>query len=282
MSQNRNSARAAIFVLAAAVSMAGPTATAASCGLFASPDALPSGDPWLHDVNQKVAGFVAPMQVDIDGAPNAYHPCGANYPDKVCGENFGLDHICSGVTVRDADGKIVPRWVRPPGAAKPNSRLCLEAFRAAEAAGFPACGRGQPCVTQWPAIALEKGKPLKWSKGPYQGYYVSLTKLTRPDSAVPGGERAIDARRIPYVVVPGNTVLTGSWGFGSTNKADLALVIAPDRKGTARAAFAVVGDTGPHNALGEGSVELLRELTNPSSRELTYSKVTRRAFEKPG
>lgn len=66
------------------------------------------------------------------------------------------------------------------------------------------------------------------------------------------GRTALDANRIPYFVLP----LPTSWpiGFG-IHLGDYAAVLFEGKL-----AFAVFGDFGPHSKIGEGSVELLRQL----------------------
>jgi glycosyl hydrolase group 75 (putative chitosanase) len=67
-----------------------------------------------------------------------------------------------------------------------------------------------------------------------------------------GNGSSLDANKVPYFVLP----LPKSWaGQFRINLGDYAAVIC---KG--QVAFAVFGDQGPHNKLGEGSIQLLRAL----------------------
>ena len=268
---------AAMLVAASALSPAAQT-----CKLSAAPGALPENTTLFTNAQQTVAVYRAIVRRDDDGAPNAYHPCGANYSDPVCKAGFGLDHICSGVTVHDANNKYVPPREKNPKTGKPTSKRCLDTFRAAEATEFPMCGAGKACVTGWPGITLIPRDPsaagfmpqipMVQKDGPYQGYYVSQTTLQRPDKTKPGGISYIDARKIPFIVVPGSSVLTGHWGFGSSTRPDIALVLATRSDGATRGVFAVVADTGPVAQIGEGSPALLGRLRGVSAEELNSER----------
>jgi hypothetical protein len=256
------------FLAASMIPATGSAYASGTCSLRRSAD-LPEGGVLLSNRSGSAGLFVAQLRRDDDGAPNAYHPCGASYADTVCvNGQYGLDHICNGVSVRDATGAYVPPSEQLPGEDHYSSRRCLETFRAAQAADYPECGRQLACVTSWPGVVLgernaqpgfQRRVPLMRAGGPYAGYYISQTTLGRADESTPGGEAFLDARRIPYIVVPGQSALTGApWNFGSTSRPDLALVIAKRSDGTLRAVFAVVGETGPTDETGEVSAAVLQ------------------------
>lgn len=267
----------------------------AACKLTREAAALPGNVDLFRDASRSVAVYAAEVRRDDDGAPNAYHPCGANFADDGCpGGNFGLDHICSGVVVLDAKGKRVPPSEKNPVTKKNSSARCLQAFRDVQAAGYPECGQKKACIKSWPGIVRAERKPpvqglqkqipiLRPAGSPFEGYYVSKTTLGRPDPAAPGGTAFIDARKIPYIVVPGSSVLTsGSWDFGSSTRADLALVIQQEDDGPLRAVFAVVADTGPADKTGEGSVALLGRLRGKPKAELDAERPRARALPGEG
>ena len=264
--------------------------TWAACKLTKGPIALPEGIDLLQNADGTVAVYSAQVRRDVDGALNAYHPCGANFPDNVCtGGNFGLDHICSGVGVRDAAGNKVPPSELDPITKKPTSARCLRTFREAAAAGFPECGQKRACVERWPGIVratrdpavvgLQKQIPILRPPGAaFAGYYVSQTTLGRADPAAPGGTSYLDARKVPYIVVPGSSVLTHKWSFGSATSPDLALIVQREQDGPTRGVFAVIGDTGPKAETGEGSVALLGRLRGLPKDQLDLDRPTARAL----
>jgi len=77
-----------------------------------------------------------------------------------------------------------------------------------------------------------------WQSGTSLQYTVSKTSL--------------DANRVPYFVLPLPTAWPTTFGI---HLGDYAAILFDGRL-----AFAVFGDFGPHNKIGEGSVELLRRL----------------------
>jgi hypothetical protein len=257
-----------------------------ACELQRATQSLPEGIALWRNAPNTVALYATQVRRDDDGAPNAYHPCGANFADGVCTAGaFGLDHICSGVTVRDANNQRVPPSDLVRGTNKTTSARCLQTYRDARNAGWPLCGRGKACVQGWPGIVLVDRKPqvqglakdipaLRPEGHAFAGYYISQTALSHPDTGAPDGQSSyIDARRVPYIVVPGASVLTGDdWRFGSRSRADLAMVIEAQPQGPARAVFAVIADTGPADETGEGSLALLGRLQNHSVSDLDAAR----------
>ncbi|MGA2045968.1 MAG: hypothetical protein ABSG83_21705 [Roseiarcus sp.] len=275
-------AKSVIALLAAAVLGASAGDARSACALRRAAQSLPEGVALWTDEANRVALYVAQVRRDDDGAANAYHPCGGNFADAVCADGvFGLDHICSGAQVRDAANQPVPPSEPVPGADRRSSARCLRTYREARDAGFPVCGAGKACVGGWPGIVLAARTPqvpglaeripaLRPAGDPFAGYFISQTKLSRPDPKAPDGRSAyVDSRTAPYIVVPGASVLTGAdFGFGSSSRADLALVIERQPQGPARAVFAVIADTGPRGQIGEGSLALLGRLQGHAPSEL--------------
>ena len=93
------------------------------------------------------------------------------------------------------------------------------------------------------------GAPIRQvdDQGRPTDYYLTTTALRRPGAAGQSKVQAdyVDAAKVPYVVLPGgmNLPVSTPWAVG-----DLAVVVW---KG--RSVYAVVGDTGPRNKIGEAS-----------------------------
>ena len=111
----------------------------------------------------------------------------------------------------------------------------------------------------WSGLATDSyGKPfVQSSAGKYPGFYISKTELTDPeigDSAEPG--RYVDARHVPYVVLPG-----GKRAVEALNKAGMHLgdLVVVYNVRTQKTAGAVWADTDADD-LGIGSINLARRL----------------------
>ncbi|HMF91890.1 MAG TPA: glycoside hydrolase family 75 protein [Candidatus Angelobacter sp.] len=107
-------------------------------------------------------------------------------------------------------------------------------------------------------LADAHGNPVLQKRGAYRGYYVSTTSLedaSTSNDADP--KKYVDARRIPYIVLPGE--LAESFGI---RLGDFA-VVSNQRNG--RIAYAIYADVGPAGKLGEGSIALAKALGLPSN-----------------
>jgi hypothetical protein len=103
------------------------------------------------------------------------------------------------------------------------------------------------------SVALHPdGTPVIQRSGRFKGFYVSTTSLRNAAGSpkVPG--TYVDARKIPYIVLPPEFMKQ----FGVT-LGDLA-VVTNQRNG--KTSFAIFADVGPHGKIGEGSVALARAL----------------------
>ena len=107
---------------------------------------------------------------------------------------------------------------------------------------------GQP--GNWYGVVTDgNGDPVVQGPGdPCPGRYVSPTSLQDHSKARTDPLRYVDSTKIRYVSIPGNAVRDYGLAVG-----DAALVT--DRR-TGQWASAIVGDTGPRNKWGEGSVAL--------------------------
>ena len=139
----------------------------------------------------------------------------------------------SGLAI-DADGA--------PNAYHPNDKPGIDAL---EHAGSPG---------NWWALALDEGRPVVQSQGEYSGFYVSMTWLSREDDLYSqfDPEYWLDARKVRYIAIP-ETVFKA----GSAEKGDLAYVF---NLANGKSSYAIVGDWGTENTLGEGSIALAEAL----------------------
>jgi hypothetical protein len=103
------------------------------------------------------------------------------------------------------------------------------------------------------SVALHPdGKPVIQRSGHFKGFYVSTTSLHNAAGSPTNPGTYVDAREIPYIVLPPEFMKQFGVALG-----DLALV-TNQRNG--KTSFAIFADVGPHGKIGEGSVALARAL----------------------
>lgn len=102
----------------------------------------------------------------------------------------------------------------------------------------------------WAGLAKNAdGEPfIQGPDDPFPGYYVSETALADRSKAVNDPTRYVDASRIPFVVLPG-----GMARELGARPGDFAVVFN-ERNG--RSSYAIFGDVGPFDRIGEGSMAL--------------------------
>jgi hypothetical protein len=196
------------------------------------------------------------FEVDIDGAPNAYHVTGSNRPPA-----GGLEHICSGADLYDVrDGQLVNRY--PNFAVPGSSEHCRVDYLALKEAGFPPCSTGK-CIRFYGVVSSNRacgfpphvndqgcGVPVQQRSEQDQplDFYVSATSWHRSGAAPTDQSAYLDARYVPYLVYDRSRL--EKLGI---NLKDLALVAWQGR-----ATFAIYGDGASH--LNEASVATLNRL----------------------
>jgi hypothetical protein len=107
---------------------------------------------------------------------------------------------------------------------------------------------------RWEGLAKDAdGEPyIQGPDDPFPGFYVSETALADRSKAANDPTRYVDASRIPFIVLPGGTVRQ----LGA-RPGDFAVVFNP-RNG--KSAYAIFGDVGPFDRIGEGSMALAENL----------------------
>jgi hypothetical protein len=107
---------------------------------------------------------------------------------------------------------------------------------------------------RWEGLAKDAdGEPyIQGPDDPFPGYYVSETALADRSKPVNDPARYVDASKIPFVVLPG-----GMARQLGARPGDFATVFN-QRNG--RSSYAIFGDVGPYDRIGEGSVALAENL----------------------
>jgi hypothetical protein len=106
----------------------------------------------------------------------------------------------------------------------------------------------------WEGLAKNaEGEPfIQGPNDPFPGYYVSETALADRSKPVDDPTRYVDASKIPFVVLPGELARQLGARVG-----DFAIVFN-ERNG--KSSYAIYGDVGPYDRIGEGSVALAENL----------------------
>lgn len=195
--------------------------------------------------------FTTGMAVNTDGAPNSYHP-----DDPFGVKGLAINTICNGATA------IVP------GGGRIDYRRCKDlviAFRAARAAGWK--DPSKPRMDFY-GVASTGYVPCISKAEAYSGYFVSTTSVVaNPNAEICDQSRYLNSLEIPFAIYPNARNFTQR-GVGTKD----AVVYFNPANGAID--FGMIGDRGPTNGLGEGSVAFAKTLrkssTNPVSRRDTY------------
>ena len=112
----------------------------------------------------------------------------------------------------------------------------------------------------WWALVTDNGHPsgrpiIQNVSDPAPGYYISTTSLEDPKSDRHDPRRYVDSEAINFVVLPGRLGLGVKLG-------DLGVAIHPT---TGSSAYAIYGDVGPAQKIGEASIALANALGIPSN-----------------
>ena len=204
--------------------------------------------------------FQTHLRVNTDGSPLSYHP------QDPLGRDKALNNICNAIAVRRVGEK---------------TNLCLTEFKAAidvfekfRDTKYQKIPDGfQITWTNVLATVKDQGKnvPCVFTSGPFIGYFGSLTAL-RNGLTTNKGECDINDQvnpvTVPALVLAGGDNVMKRFG---ARVGDLLFAFDP---GTGRFSAAIIGDTGPADNLGEGSVflnmQLLGTTAAPSNKADTF------------
>ncbi len=176
--------------------------------------------------------FRSPLAINTDGAPNAYHiegrPGGA------------LNTLCNAGRALSAQHGAYDGYE--------NCDRFLADVKAAQQGGW----HGSTRILWHGIVTRDKSRhePVVQDSGEYAGYFVSATSLQNKAYTESDQRRYLDSRAVPFLVLPKRSAFLEQ---GGARLGDLAFVIDPL---TQLYTFAVVGDLGPKNKLGEASIAL--------------------------
>jgi hypothetical protein len=222
-----------------------------ACGL---PHGFDDPHPVLH--GEGALFWTRPMQVNADGARNAYHR-----DDPHGSRGLAIEHVGYGMRI-EAHGKplvFVPR--------EEDNGAWLAAYRAIVENGWQA-----PPGYSVSVFGFARDEDGRVCERP-DGRLVSATSLTLKRGGGPcDPDRYVDALKFPGIVVPtrardeepaadGDAAVAPPFAARGVRRGDLAVAYHP---ATGRWAGAFVHDTGPRDKLGEGSVRLIMDLSGRS------------------
>lgn len=212
--------------------------------------------------------FQTDLRVNTDGSPLSYHP-----QDPKGDKNLALNNICNAIIVKKNDVQ---------------GNLCVTRGRFSEAigvfekwrdSGYKTVPAGYTITwnTERMQILVPRNEngiklPCVFKTGDYQGYFGSYTALTNGLTEEDKGEcdvnNQINPLTVPALVLLGGQNIVKDYG---AKVGDLVIVYNPQ---TRNIVSAIVGDTGPENNLGEGSIflnmKLLGKTELPKNKTETY------------
>lgn len=254
---------APIFMTAAMMSSIASVPAATNCtmaGRFDDPH------PVMHD-GKKSMFWVRPLEVDVDGARNAYHR-----DDPHGSKGLAIEYMGNGMTItRNGEAlEFIPEESK-------NSEW-LDAYRTVVNNRWKAPSGWDLDIY---GIARDKSGQVCVGK---DGRLVSPTSLVQnPRLSLCNQRRYVDALKLPGIVVPnrsdseksvrgGDPVVAPPFARRGVSRGDLAVVYNPETK-LWKGAF--IYDTGPRKLLGEGSIRLVLDLRGqqkvPTSGDETNS-----------
>jgi hypothetical protein len=210
---------------------------------------------------KKIILFQTTLRVNTDGSPLSYHP------QDPLGKTKALNNICNAIAVRKGTSKCnlclkdkvhgeqcVAHFTEAVGV--------FEKYRDSDYRSVP---DGFSLTWQNVLAARKEGDtviPCVFKSGPFKGYFGSLTRLKNGLTGDKGEceiNDQINPLAIPaLVLVSGQNVVKD---FGA-KVGDLLVAYNP---GTQLFSAALIGDTGPPDNLGEGSILLNMKLTGTTA-----------------
>jgi hypothetical protein len=209
---------------------------------------------------KKIIVFQTKLRVNTDGSPLSYHPQDPRGRDKA------LNNICNAIVVK-RDGSAANLCFTRFGEAI----SVFERFRDSNFQTVPAGFR----ITWQNVLATvkENGKdvPCVFQSGDFKGYFGSLTALKNGLTSGQGEceiNNQVNPMTVPALVLVGGANVVKDFG---AKVGDLLVAFNPK---TRLFSSAIIGDTGPRDNLGEGSVllnmRLLGTTTAPTNKTETF------------
>lgn len=261
--------RKCFWAVIAAVSFSVNVANAQQCGMVRIREHGDERHTKIYASQASVPSlyYRANMDVNTDGSPRSYRP------DDPLGEHQAFNNIANAISdIYDRSGRRVT--------CSPRRGTCfarfIEIFEASRDAGYNPSGHPRfttDDMIPWKMdAALGYKVPCVIGQGPFKGNFVSQTSISvDPRKPVCDQARYLDSFSFNAVVLPKQV----NWASMGVKTDDGDLVVVRDRA-SGRLAFAINGDRGPVNGIGEGTIALTAQLHGRTLRgDEPYQEIKR-------
>jgi hypothetical protein len=218
--------------------------------------------------SKEIILFQTELRVNTDGSPLSYHP------QDLRGEDKALNKICNAIAVQKAPSTCnLCLTKKKNGRVVCKSRVneAIGVFEKFRDSGYKIVPQGYSLKWENVLATTQDGKPCIFQSGQFEGYFGSLTALKNGLTTDKGEceiNNQINPITVPALVLVGGTNVVKDFG---AKVGDLLIAYNPK---TQLFSSAIIGDTGPADNLGEGSIFLNMKLqgttTPPSNRTETY------------
>ena len=218
--------------------------------------------------------FKTDLRVNTDGIPTSYHP------QDLRGSTIALNSILNGASIYRIKDNIRINNPKTPNKFTEKERMALrkeaystfEKFRDSDYEIIPA---GYKINWQNVLIADKDGKPCVIKSGKYTGYFASATALKNNLQTNKGEcdiNNQVNPLEIPTLVLAGGNHIVKKYG------ARLGDLVVAYNLLNHQIVYGVIGDAGPPDNLGEGSVAMNMKLLDvdkyPKNIKETYKLST--------
>jgi hypothetical protein len=220
--------------------------------------------------------FKTNLQVNTDGIPTSYHPF------DLRGNSKAINTILNGVAIYRLSDNIRISNPKKPNVfnAKQKTEMVTEAYTVFEKfrdSNYDKVPEGYNIIWENVLIADINGKPCVFKTGKYAGYFASATALKNGLTENKGEcdcNNQVNPFEVPTLVLAGGQNIVKRYG------AKVGDLVAAYNSTNHNIVYSIIGDTGPENNLGEGSVilnmKLLDKTDFPKTRNETYSLATKK------
>jgi hypothetical protein len=212
--------------------------------------------------SKKLILYYSKLRVNTDGTRKSYHP------DDLDGtKNFAINSICNGIAVYklpDDKNKL----------ACSEAKVLFKKFQNNNWVPLPGY------KISWDSVISKNkdGKPCIFQNGEFKGYFGSETavknKLPLAERGECGYKNQLDSLQIPNLVLPAEfwkdssqVIHRNPLFIFEAKKEDLVFAYNPENGVWS---YAIIGDVGPNDNLGEGSVSLNMKLLKKTDFPKNY------------